>query len=73
MAGEKKKRCYFKSNNILHIDYKDVKLLQRFMTDAGKILPRRITGVSALYQRKLVTAIKQSRHAGLVSCRRFTH
>ncbi len=61
-----RKQCYFRKNKITFIDYKDVNLLRRFLTDRGKVLPRRITGTSALYQRMLVVAIKRSRQAGLL-------
>ncbi len=64
---KKKKSCYFSVNNIQYIDYKDVNLIRRFLTDRGKILPRRITGVSAFYQRKLAKAVKRARTAGLVA------
>ncbi len=57
----RKKFCYFKENGITDIDYKDVKLLRRFVNDQGKIMPRRITGTSAKMHRKLVRAIKRSR------------
>ena len=60
------KFCYFKENGILEIDYKDVKLLRRFVNDQGKIMPRRITGTSAKMQRKLVKAIKRSRSIALM-------
>jgi small subunit ribosomal protein S18 len=63
----RKKRCYFISNKISFIDYKDVNLLKRFLTDHGKILPSRITGVSAQYQRKLAHAVKRARQAGILS------
>ncbi len=62
----KKKKCYFRTNHITYIDYKDVRLLRRFMTDRGKIAPRRITGTSARYQRMLATAIKRARIMALV-------
>jgi len=62
----KRKKCYFRANHIEHIDYKDVRLLRRFMTDRGKITPRRITGTSAKYQRMLATAIKRARMIALV-------
>lgn len=62
----RKKRCYFRTNKITHIDYKDVKLLRRFMTDRGKITPRRITGTSAKYQRMLAIAVKRARIMALV-------
>jgi small subunit ribosomal protein S18 len=68
MARERRKKsCYFKANNIQYIDYKDVHLLKRFLTDRGKILPRRITGVSAYYQRMLCNAVKRARSAGLIA------
>ena len=62
----KRKFCYFKENGINEIDYKDVKLLRRFVNDQGKIMPRRITGTSAKMHRKLVRAIKQSRSIALM-------
>ena len=63
----RKKFCYFKENGITDIDYKDVKLLRRFVNDQGKIMPRRITGSSAKMHRKLVRAIKRSRSIALMS------
>lgn len=62
----RKKFCYFKENGITEIDYKDVKLLKRFMTDQGKIMPRRVTGTSARMHRKLVQAIKRARNMALI-------
>lgn len=62
----RRKMCYFTANGITHIDYKDVDLLRRFISDAGKILPRRVTGTSAKYQRKLTIAIKRSRTVALL-------
>lgn len=62
----RKKVCYFTSNGITHIDYKDVELLKKFVSERGKILPRRITGTSAKYQRKLTVAIKRSRQMALL-------
>ena len=62
----KRKFCYFKENGIADIDYKDVKLLRRFVNDQGKIMPRRITGTSAKMHRKLVRAIKRSRSIALM-------
>ncbi|WP_211310028.1 30S ribosomal protein S18 [Psychrobacillus insolitus] len=66
--GGKRRRkvCYFTSNNITHIDYKDVDLLKKFVSERGKILPRRVTGTSAKYQRKLTRAIKVSRIMALL-------
>ena len=62
----RKKFCYFKENGITDIDYKDVRLLRRFVNDQGKIMPRRITGSSAKMLRKLVRAIKRSRSIALM-------
>ena len=62
----RKKVCYFTSNNITHIDYKDVELLKKFISERGKILPRRVTGTSAKYQRRLTVAIKRARHMALL-------
>lgn len=60
------RRCPFTAAGWKKIDYKDIETLKRFITDRGKILPRRITGVSAHYQRLLNTAIKQARYIGLL-------
>ena len=62
----KKKYCYFKENGITEIDYKDVKLLRRFTTDQGKIMPRRVTGTSAKMHRKVVREIKRARNIALM-------
>jgi len=62
----KKKYCYFKENGITFVDYKDVKLLRRFVTDQGKIIPRRVRGSSDKIHRQLVRAIKQSRNIALM-------
>lgn len=63
---KRRKMCYFTANGITHIDYKDVDLLRRFIADSGKILPRRVTGTSAKYQRKLTIAIKRARTVALL-------
>lgn len=62
----RRKVCYFTQNHIEHIDFKDVDLLRKYVTDRGKILPRRVTGTSAKYQRKLAIAIKRARHMALL-------
>lgn len=62
----KRKFCYFKENEITEIDYKDVKLLNRFTTEQGKIIPRRVTGTSAKMHRKLVRSIKRARSIALM-------
>jgi len=61
-----KKVCRFTQNNIKYIDFKDVKLLQKFISEQGKIIPKRITGTSAKYQRQLSLAIKRARHMALL-------
>ena len=61
-----KKVCRFTQEGIKYIDYKDVKLLQRYITEQGKIIPKRITGTSAKYQRQLTKAIKRARHLALL-------
>ena len=61
-----KKYCRFTRDNIKYIDYKDVKLLQRYTTEQGKIIPKRITGTSAKYQRQLALAVKRARHMALL-------
>ena len=62
----RRKVCYFTTNKITKIDYKDVDLLKRFVSDRGKILPRRVTGTSAKYQRQLAAAIKRARQMALL-------
>ncbi len=62
----RRKVCYFKKNHIKYVDYKDVELLQRFITADGKITPRSVTGTSAKYQRQVATAIKNARFMGLL-------
>lgn len=62
----RRKVCYFTVNKITVIDYKNVSLLRRFVTDRGKILPRSTTGTSAKYQRMLAQAIKRARHMALL-------
>jgi small subunit ribosomal protein S18 len=62
----RKKTCPFSGPNAPAIDYKDVKTLQRFISERGKIVPSRITAVSAKKQRALSTAIKRSRFLGLI-------
>lgn len=52
--------------NIEYVDYKDLELLKRFLNEQGKLLPRRITGVNAKFQRQLTRAIKRARHVALI-------
>ena len=63
----RQKSCPLSGNNAPRIDYKDVKLLQRFISERGKIVPSRITAVSAKKQRELARAIKRARILALVS------
>jgi small subunit ribosomal protein S18 len=62
----RKKFCYFTSNKIEEIDYKDVGLLRKFITESGKIVPSRITGTKARFQRQLAAAIKLAHFLGLL-------
>ncbi len=62
----RRKVCYFTVIGAEYIDYKDVATLRRFISDRGKIMPRRITGTSAKFQRMLTTAIKRARHLALL-------
>lgn len=62
----RKKSCPFSGKNAPKIDYRDVKLLQRFLSERGKIVPSRITAVSAKKQRALARAIKRARHLALL-------
>lgn len=64
--SKKRKKCPFTAAGIKEIDYKDTDTLVQFITERGKILPRRITGVSAHYQKKLTAAIKRARHVALL-------
>jgi small subunit ribosomal protein S18 len=63
---KKKKYCRFKKAGIKYIDYKDPDFLLKFVNEQGKILPRRLTGTSLKYQRKVSQAIKRSRHLALM-------
>lgn len=62
----KKRICNFCIDNIDRIDYKDISRLRRYITERGKILPRRITGNCARHQRQLTTAIKRARNIALL-------
>jgi small subunit ribosomal protein S18 len=64
--GRRRKVCPFSGAESPKIDYKDVKLLQRFISEKGKIVPARITAVSARKQRELAQAIKRARYLGLL-------
>jgi small subunit ribosomal protein S18 len=62
----KKKYCRFKKLGIKYIDYKDATFLLKFVNEQGKVLPRRLTGTSLKYQRKVGQAIKRARHLALM-------
>lgn len=64
--SKKRKSCPFTAAGIRHIDYKDVNTLFQFITERGKIIPRRITGVSFYHQKQLAKAIKKARHMALL-------
>lgn len=64
--GPRRKVCYFTKNKVDVIDYKDVELLKRFVSSNGKIIPRRVTGTKARYQRPLAIAIKRARQMALL-------
>ena len=62
----KKKYCRFKKAGIKYVDYKDPEFLKKFLNEQGKILPRRITGTSLKFQRKVATAVKRARSLALL-------
>jgi len=62
----KKKYCRFKKAGIKYVDYKDAEFLKKFLNEQGKILPRRITGTSLKFQRKVAQAIKRARSLALL-------
>ena len=62
----RKKVCGFCVDKVENIDYKDIARLRRYMSERGKILPRRVTGTCAKHQRELTTAIKRARHLALM-------
>lgn len=62
----RKKICRFTADGIAYIDYKDVKTLKNMVSERGKIIPRRVTGTSARFQRQLTTAIKRARYMALM-------
>ena len=62
----RRKVCFFCANHVDHPDYKDIDLVSRFVSDKGKILPRRVTGTCAKHQRALTIAIKRARIMALL-------
>ena len=65
-TGSKKKYCRFKKLGIKYIDYKDADFLLMLVNEQGKLLPRRLTGTSLKYQRKVAVAVKRARHLALM-------
>ena len=65
-TATEKKYCRFKKYGIKYVDYKDPGFLLKFVNEQGKILPRRLTGTSLKYQRKVSVAIKRARHLALI-------
>ncbi len=63
---QKRKSCKFCEDKVVAIDYKDVKLLKMYVSERGKIIPRRITGNCAKHQRSLTTSIKRARNIALI-------
>lgn len=63
---KKKKYCRFKKSGIKYIDYKDADFLLKFINEQGRILPRRLTGTSTKFQRKIAQAVKRARHLSLL-------
>lgn len=64
--SRRRRQCRFTAEKAEEIDYKDADLLREFVTETGKIVPSRITGTRALYQRMLATAIKRARYLALL-------
>jgi small subunit ribosomal protein S18 len=64
---QRKKFCRFCADKVDYIDYKDIRILKNYITDRGKILPRRMTGNCARHQRELTEAIKQARSIALLA------
>ncbi|MBV1872242.1 MAG: 30S ribosomal protein S18 [Gammaproteobacteria bacterium] len=62
----RRKYCRFTAEGIEHVDYKDIELLKAYISENGKIVPSRITGTKAIYQRQLTTAIKQARYLAIL-------
>ena len=62
----RKRFCKFTAEGITEVDYKDIELLKGFVTESGKIVPARITGTKAKYQRQLTSAIKVARYLALI-------
>ena len=65
-TNQKKKYCRFKKSGIKYVDYKDPDFLIKLVNEQGKLLPRRLTGTSLKYQRKVAVAVKRARHLALM-------
>ncbi len=65
-TNKQKKYCRFKKSGIKYIDYKDPDFLMKLVNEQGKLLPRRLTGTSLKYQRKVAQAVKRARHLALM-------
>lgn len=65
-TNTKKKYCRFKKSGIKYVDYKDPDFLMKLVNEQGKLLPRRLTGTSLKYQRKVAQAVKRARHLALM-------
>ena len=63
---KKKKYCRFKKAGLKYVDYKDAEFLKKFLNEQGKLLPRRLTGTSQKYQKKVATAVKRARHLAML-------
>lgn len=63
---KRKKYCRFKKSGIKYIDYKDAEFLKKFVNEQGRILPRRLTGTSLKFQKKVAQAVKRARHLALL-------
>ena len=66
IGGKRDKYCRFRKYGSKHIDYKDPDFLEQFVNEQGKVLPRRITGNSLKYQRRVATAVKRARHLAMM-------
>jgi len=65
-TNKQKKYCRFKKSGIKYVDYKDPDFLMKLVNEQGKLLPRRLTGTSLKYQRKVAQAVKRARHLALM-------
>ena len=64
--SRRKKRCEMSSRKVGYVDYKDMDLIKRFVTDKGKIVSSKATGLCRAYQKKLTVAVKRARHMALI-------